>query len=420
MELLQTVNAVLSLLFFLCCAYQIVYAAASLFGRRIKPPPAKPRRYGVLIAARNEEAVIGDLIDSIRRARYPAGLIDIFVCADNCTDATAAVARFHGAQVFLRHNKREVGKGYALDHLLRCIKERGCFDRYDGFFVFDADNTVDPDYFAEMNGVFSPENRVVMSYRSGKNFDDNWISAAYSLWFIRDARLMNDGRMRLHTSSVVGGTGFLAAREILEDLDGWPFHMLTEDTEFTAEMMLRGEFIAYCRDAVFYDEQPTSFRQSWQQRLRWTKGFMQVLLLKGGSLLRCMVHKKRFACFDLLMAMAPAVLFPLIGLLVGTAAAAAALLNGEDLLPILLAAGKSFLMMYGVLLLTGLVTLAAEWKRIRGHALRKVAFLFTFPLFMMTYLPVTLAACFCRVEWTPIRHGAAARQGRRKMFHVEQ
>ena len=44
-----------------------------------------------VIAAHNEEAVIGNLVRSIKAQNYPAELIDCFVVADACTDRTAEV-----------------------------------------------------------------------------------------------------------------------------------------------------------------------------------------------------------------------------------------------------------------------------------------------------------------------------------------
>ena len=71
---------------------------------------------------------------------------------------------------------------------------------------------------------------------------------------------------------------------------------------------------------------------------------------------------------------------------------------------------------YGGLLLYGGATLLAEWKQIDAPAKRKVAFWLVFPLFMCTYIPISLQALFCRVEWKPIQHhSAAALGGRRKM-----
>ena len=89
-------------------------------------------------------------------------------------------------------------------------------DGYDGFFVFDADNVLSPDYIERMNAVFSGGYEIVTSYRNSKNYADNWISAGYALWFLRESRYLNGARMRLGTSAAVGGTGFLFSQRILD------------------------------------------------------------------------------------------------------------------------------------------------------------------------------------------------------------
>ena len=64
---------------------------------------------------------------------------------------------------------------------------------------------------------------------------------------------------------------------------------------------------------MFYDEQPTTFKQSWNQRMRWTKGFYQVLFKYGKNLFKTMFKEKRMfvSCYDMIMTLAPATLFTL-------------------------------------------------------------------------------------------------------------
>lgn len=398
----------------LLCAfflYQLFFVAVALLRRAAPLPAAAPRRYAVLVCARNEEAVIGHLLDSLRAQRYPAALLDLYVCADNCTDGTAACARAHGATVLERHNALEVGKGYAIDFLLSHLRRAGTFARYDGFFFFDADNLLHEDFVLEMNRAFCAPCRVVTSYRNSKNYSDNWLSAGYSLWFLRDAQYLNRPRMLLGASGVVGGTGFLVAREVLEACGGWPFHTLTEDTEFTADCAIRGERIGYCDSAILYDEQPTSLRQSCRQRLRWARGFLQVLARCGGPLLQGAARggKRGFACFDLLMSYLPAIVLTLVSALVSLAGALyGGLVLHEAVLPALGAQLLSwFCGMYGTLLAMGALTLLTEWKRIYCGAAKKLLYLLAFPLFMLTYLPVSVAALFCRPAWKPIRHSVS-------------
>lgn len=269
---LTRVNDFLSALFCVCFAYQIVYLLVALIKRPKPLPPAAPRRYAAILCARNEEAVIGNLIESIHAQRYPPASW-IFTSVLTTARTAPPQSRAPGARaVFERFDALHVGKGYALDFLFERLRATGAFARYDGFFFFDADNLLHEDFIAEMNKSFAAGNRIVTGYRNSKNYGDNWISAGYSLWFLRDAQYMNSPRMQLGTSSVVGGTGFLVAREVIEKNGGWPFHLLTEDTEFTIDSVLSGEFIAYCGNAILYDEQPTAFRQSWRQRLRGPAG----------------------------------------------------------------------------------------------------------------------------------------------------
>lgn len=178
---LRTINAVISALFFICYTYQFLYIPLVLLKkRRPLPRPAASHRYAVLIAARNEENVIAGLLDSLAAQTYDMSLVTVFVAADNCTDSTAAIAREHGAVVYERFNHVNVGKGYALDFLLQHIGA-DYPEGFDGYFVFDADNILSPDYLERMNESFSAGNEIVTSYRNSKNFGDNWISAGYAL-----------------------------------------------------------------------------------------------------------------------------------------------------------------------------------------------------------------------------------------------
>ena len=223
MEVITWINRILFILFFVLSAYQFLYIPVALIKKPRHRAEATLHRYAILIAARNEEAVIGDLLDSIKQQDYPAELVDVYVVADNCTDHTARVCRSRGAHVYERHNKTLVGKGYALQALLNHIPQ----EKYDAFLVFDADNLLSPNYMTEMNKTFSDGYRVITSYRNSKNYGDNWISAGYALWFLREARYLNGARMAMGNSCAVSGTGFLFSRQVLEEHGGWHYFLLT-------------------------------------------------------------------------------------------------------------------------------------------------------------------------------------------------
>lgn len=154
--MLQKFCGVLTLILAVLYAYQAFYVVVGLLRRKypVSGQAKTLHRYAVLISARNEEEVIGELIESLQQQDYPKELLDIYVIADNCTDATAQVARQAGAHVYERFDRVRVGKGYAMDWFFHRLEEEGKGDVYDGYFVFDADNIVDPAFVREMNNVF--------------------------------------------------------------------------------------------------------------------------------------------------------------------------------------------------------------------------------------------------------------------------
>lgn len=408
METLSTINFLMAALFAACYCYQAVFAVVRLLQRRRVFTAKKLCRYAVLIAARNESAVIAQLLESIRGQDYPQDLLDIYVVADNCTDNTADIAASCGARVFERQNKMQVGKGYALRFLLEKIQETYPEDRYDGYFVFDADNLLDPHYVTEMNKVFSNGNQVVTGYRNTKNFGDNWITAGYGLWFLRESEYLNRPRDYLGTSCNVSGTGFLFAQDLLDELGGWEYFLLTEDLEFTADLVARGKKIAYCGTAIAYDEQPTSFKQSIIQRSRWVKGYLQVVAKRGGSMARTMIGEGSFSCYDMLMCAIPAVVITVISLVLNGVMLVVGITSARQEMGIFfMSLAMSAVNSYATMYLMGIMTLITEWKRIRCSRGKKIAYSFTFPFFVFSFGIAMLVAVFGNIEWKPIKHSVA-------------
>ena len=403
--------ALLTLLYF----YQMIYVVVALLGEKKKEhfdkEANKLHRFAFLVSARNESAVIANLIKSIKKQNYPAELIDVIVIADNCTDNTAEIARANGAIVYERFNHMLVGKGYAMDYAFSKIAEDfGSVDVYDGYFVFDADNIVDRNYVREMNKVFDSGYKIITSYRNSKNYDSNWITAGYSLWFIREAKYLNNPRMMLNTNCAVSGTGFLMSSEVVKKNNGWKYHLLTEDIEFSIASAIDGEKIGYCEKAILYDEQPTTFGQSWTQRLRWAKGFYQVMFKYAGQLISTMFKKKeRFtSCYDMLMTIAPATLLTLGCITVNFAFLIVGIMSPSTLAAVIPVAFRSILFslfnMYILMLFMGVITLITEWKQIHCKGYKKILYLFSFPIFIFTYIPISIVALFKKVEWKPIVH----------------
>lgn len=404
METLKLINFIIAILFSVCYAYQCIYIPIVwFFAKKKKTPKAEMKnRFAVLICARNEEAVIADLIGSIDRQTYPADKRTVFVLADNCTDRTAEIAGQAGAVVYTRRNDKLVGKGYALAELLGHIKE-DYPEGFDGYFVFDADNLLAKDYIEKMNDTFSAGNDIVTCYRNSKNIGDNWITAGYGVYFMRESRYLNHARSIIGSSCAVSGTGFLFSRKIAEELNGWPFHLLTEDIEFSADQIVRGRKIAFCAEAQLFDEQPTGFGQSFVQRMRWSKGYLQVFFRYAGRLLRGLFHGS-FSCYDMAMANIPAFILSAASVICNVALGICGAIMHDDLTVGLFSIGQTLLNMYLAMFAMGLITTVTEWNYIHMGNGKKILYLFTFPIYMFTFIPISVAAIFVRIRWKPIRH----------------
>lgn len=410
-QFIDVFNFSIFLAFTVCYVYQLYYIVVVLTRKPQTLVAKRNHRFAAVISARNEAAVIADLIRSIKAQNYPSGLIDIFVIADNCTDNTAAVARDAGAIVFVRNNKELVGKGYALDYGFKTILSAYKDRNYEAFFIFDADNILDPNYFREMNKTFDNGAKVSTSFRNSKNFGSNWISAGYALWFLRESRFLNQARLTLNTSCAVSGTGFYIATDIIERAGGWKWHLLTEDIEFSTNSIIEGQRISYTPTAILYDEQPVTFRDSWNQRFRWAKGFYQVFGRYGAGLIRGIGANpkgKRFACYDMLMTIAPGMLLTIISILFN---AVVLVLAATGIMPVKMLIHTSVfsicfaLFSYvGFMFFLGVLTTICEWDHIYTTTSKKLASMFTFPFFMLTYIPIALTALVKKCTWKPIRH----------------
>ena len=404
MSIFTLVNTLVGAFLLMFYVYQLFFIPVSAFRKPRAFPDAAPMRYAVLICARNESGVIGLLIDSIKAQDYPSDMIDTWVLADNCTDNTAKIARKKGAIVVERENKKLVGKGWALNYLLKVISKEGREWNYDGYFVIDADNILDTNFVAEMNKAVASGQRVVTCYRNSKNYGDNWLSASYALWFLRESKYLNNARHILGLSSACSGTGFVIHRDILEKFGGWNYFTLTEDVEFSFAMVASGERIGYCSTAIVYDEQPVSFKVSWKQRTRWVKGYFQAYSRYGLKLFKRFVTKGDFSCYDMLVSTFVGAILPALYILFYLGALIVFLIMGHGLLDLLFNFIGFMFGCYVTIFAIGFITTLTEWKNIYCPKFRKSIYCLTFPLFLYSLLLITLCTPFSKEHWSQIKH----------------
>lgn len=283
-----TISAVFTWMLF----YKKIYKWIGLLFTRKFKPAKKNHKYAILIPARNEEKVIANLLDSIRKQDYDMSLVTVFVVADNCTDRTAQIARENGAVCYERFDEEHRTKGFALQYLFERIEEDYGRMSFEGYFIFDSDNLLKEDYITRMNESFDAGCKLITSYRNTKNFDESWIASTYALHWLRSIRLNHRPRSVLRLATNIQGTGFLFSNEIVRD--GWKYTSITEDRALTADAVAQGYEISYNDAAIFYDEQPVSLRIALRQRLRWSRGHLEAFVETGPYLFLNVIFGKLF------------------------------------------------------------------------------------------------------------------------------
>lgn len=275
--------------------YYFMIACFGMWRRKEKKILTPQKTFAIVVAAHNEEKVIGQLVENLHVLNYPKELYDIFVIADNCKDSTADIARDSGAIVHERYNLEQRGKGYAMEWMFAKIfrLER----RYDGIVIFDADNLVHPDFLMEMNNRICKGEQVIQGYLDAKNPHDTWITGTFAIAFWVSNHLWYLAKYNLGLSCALGGTGMCISSDILERF-GWGATCLTEDMEFTMKILQKGIRTTWAHDAVVYDEKPLTFKQSWRQRKRWAQGHFDVASRYMFNLLIAGIKQRDIRLFD--------------------------------------------------------------------------------------------------------------------------
>lgn len=396
------------------CLYGVYFAAVALFGLRgrTRTAPVRPpqKRFAVVVAARNEAAVIGNLVDSLCAQDYPRELYEVIVAPNNCTDDTEAIAARHGARIF-RPQGTIRSKGEVLSQV---VDKLILPQRFDAMCVFDADNLVDGQFLRRMNDALLDGAKVAQGFRDSKNPKQNAVSGWYSVCYWMVNRFYNAARSALGLSALVNGSGFAVTSDLLRRMGGWHTVTMTEDYEFSAQCAMLGERVHFVSEAVIYDEQPLTFGQSWKQRRRWTTGSLQGLQQYGHGLFTCFVLHGSLVCLDMFLTfLVP--LVQLLGTLLGIAGFALMLSGNGIVLGGIVLRGllPALAMTVGGCLISalGASAVAAFTVVLKNKSLSGMAkCILSFWVFLFSQMALTLLSFVKKQEiWEPIAHTNAKR-----------
>ena len=419
LEIVSIVFAAIWFVLIVMMFHYAVFSVVGIFAKKRFPVREEKLRYGVVISARNEERVIGELLDSIYQNGYPREKLQVFVVAHNCTDRTAEVARGRGATVYEYNNDAERMLGFAYRYLFRQIEADFGTQTFDGFFIINADNILPEGYLSKMNDAFLFYDRkyAVTSYRNSCNFGDNTISCLYGLFFLAACRFEARGRSVAGCSTRVSGTGYVMPASYVKD--GWEYVTMTEDWEFTADEISKGNKVMYCDDAEFFDEQPTTFPVMWRQRLRWARGHTIVFFTRFKKLVKGIFTPKRkggkdnkYSQYDIAVSILPSGAIGVALWILQVILLAFSPLFGYDPAKVWamygIVSACAFAFSYLVTLLTAALLMFLERKRIPKLGFwRRCAALLLWPFFLLINVILDVMSLFVKnLTWKPIPHGA--------------
>lgn len=394
--------------------YKIFYHVYSLMPARQFPEAKKNHKYAIIVPARNESAVIEGLLKSFEAQTYPKELYDIYVVVESETDPTVEICKkFANVQSFVRPDLKVKSKGGALDHCFKYILNSGIAkDKgYEAYYIFDADNVVTPNYLFEMNKSFDAGYELALSYRNSKNWNDGWVASCSALTFTMLNTFQNKCRARFNQNVLVSGTGFYIAARIINELGGWPFQSLTEDYEISNFAVLNGIKGTYNENAEYLDEQPVKLKVSWNQRIRWVKGQIQVSKKYSKPLLKSALYSKenRWAKFEfgvniipIIVPLATIIVYCFMTLILGIVGACNGVPEWQwHMAFINFATGAAGLYVFYVFYTLAMIL--SERKHIDLKFKNALVTLIMNPFFMGLYLPIYFVALFKKeIKWKPI------------------
>ncbi|MDQ0657659.1 glycosyltransferase family 2 protein [Paenibacillus sp. W2I17] len=403
--MLDAIFVTMQVILALLAVYQFTFSLFGLIKKKKKKHYPATKSFAVLVAAHNEEQVIGALMENLKQLDYPKDLYDVFVICDNCTDGTAQIVREHGLNACVRTNADLRGKGYAIEWMLKYLWKLP--RQYDAVVMFDADNLVDRNFLLEMNDDLNNGSRVIQGYIDTKNPEDSWITAAYgvSYWYIN--RLWQLSRHNLNMANFLGGTGMCFETNLLKEI-GWGATSLVEDLEFTMRSVQRNVYPVFNYDAKVFDEKPLTFKASARQRLRWMQGHFTVARRYFFPLLWQSIKERSLVKFDLAIYGANVYVVLLTFLMTAVMWVDMAIFSGPHIANIYgyfpLWVG---FMAIGLNILTFLLSMALE----KVTFAKVYLYLILFPIYLLSWYPITFYAFFTQnnKQWSHTQHTRVVR-----------
>ena len=252
-------------------------------------------RFDVIVPAHDEAAVIEAAVASLRKLDWPAESFRILVVADNCSDATAALARAAGADVIERFDTTLRGKGYALALAFQHSQARKWAD---AVVVVDADTQVSANLLEAFSARIETGAKAVQAHYGVSNPHASWRTRLMTIAMASFHRVRSRARERLQLSSGLRGNGWCVTQRLLRQVP-YRAYSLAEDIEYGIDLGLAGYRVHYADEAQVSGMMVSGEEASRTQRQRWEDGRMQLIRSRALPLLKAATGPDGGVCLDL-------------------------------------------------------------------------------------------------------------------------
>jgi len=235
--------------------------------------------FSIIVPVKDEETVIGRLLDAALKINYPRDKLEVIIVEDGSGDRTIDIckryAEKHPGFIKFFHRESSGGKPSALNYGLKVAKG-------EIFAFFDADNVPPPDILQKVVKYFmDPRVAAVQGRTMTINADENmltkFISYEEAVWCEAYLR----GKDVLDLFVHLRGSCQFIRRSVLEKLGGFSEDALSEDMELSVRLTRENYCIKYASDVYAWQESPSSIKQLFRQRVRWFRGTIEVALKYG-------------------------------------------------------------------------------------------------------------------------------------------
>lgn len=360
------------------------------------PSSKQKNKFAILIPARNEEQVIGNLLESLEKMHYRKEMYEVFVLVNGCTDKTEQIVFSHHSSV-IKMDKAS-SKGEVLKNAFTVLKDRKDID---AFVIFDSDNLVNADFLKFMNDALNNGYDIIQGRREGKNIHDNIISSIYELFYMMQNVFYNHTRMCVKSSAIINGTGWAITRKWINE-HGFDVRTITEDLELSAIAALLDTPVGYCHDAVTYDEFPNSLPRQFHQLQRWIYGQVECMRLFEWKLLKKALHSATARDQMLLFLTPVLVLALLVAVCIGVA------ICPESLLILWLKKHIWSLLLTVYIMIV--IVACMEVFKMKARFPSMLPGILCYPFFFLLWIPFAIVSLFRRhCTWSQIQHDRSIR-----------